>query len=108
MSKSRKKPPNTKRVDIPRQCSYTKEFSKAWERYKRAGRHDLHAMQEVMSLLFLGKKLPEKYRDHGLEGDWGGHRELHVEGDFLLIYKTNEQKNLLIFTAMGTHSELFG
>lgn len=37
-----------------------------------------------------------------------GARELHIGGDFLLIYRLDEAQNLVTFIDIGTHSELFG
>lgn len=51
------------------------------------------------------KKLPEKYRDHSLAGDYHGYRECHIKPDVLLIYRTDEQ--CLYLARIGSHSELF-
>lgn len=54
--------------------------------------------------------LPERYRDHDLKGrDWKDHRECHVHGDLLLVYKLTGGENGEIVTsvAIGTHAELF-
>ena len=59
-----------------------------------------------MKMLFLGEPLPAEYRDHELQGDWDGARELHIGGDFLLVYKVTG--SLLTFVDLGSHSELFG
>ena len=107
MPGQKKSSSNTKRSKLPRTCSYTKEFEKAWERYNRAGMRDMNEAKEVMGLLFKAKPVPERCRDHELSHEWEGHRELHVGGDFLLIYKLNEKENTLVFTAIGSHSELF-
>tara|TARA_R110001583_G_scaffold7158_7_gene35703 strand:+ start:6222 stop:6356 length:135 start_codon:yes stop_codon:yes gene_type:complete len=40
--------------------------------------------------------------------EWQGARELHVGGDFLLVYRIDESQNLVTFVDIGTHSELFG
>lgn len=61
----------------------------------------------VMELIFANKKIPPEYMVHELKGDWNGARELHIGGDFLLIYSIEEKENLVIFTDLGTHSELF-
>ena len=45
------------------------------------------------------------HRDHKLGGSWKGHRECHVEPDWLLIYYIDESK--IIFERLGSHSELF-
>jgi len=69
----------------------------------------MHNAVIVMELLFSNKAIPEHYLDHELSGsDWDGARELHIGGDFLLVYKVDIKKQLITFIAIGTHSELFG
>ena len=98
-----------KRSNQPRRVDYTKTFSKSWCRYNRAGRRDMKAMSAVMSLIFLDLIIPPEYLDHELVGaEWGGARELHVGGDFLLVYRIEKSQNLVTFVDIGTHSELFG
>jgi mRNA interferase YafQ len=107
MAKKQRTSANQKRAELPKQCSYTPEFKKSWERYKRAGRRDMNAVRQVMTLLFLGEPLPPEYRDHELTGDWAGFRECHIGGDFLLICE-HSRPDLITFTDLGSHSELFG
>jgi mRNA interferase YafQ len=47
--------------------------------------------------------------DHPLTGDWVGHRECPVGGDFLLIYTLDDfgKSSIVVFVPCGTHSELF-
>lgn len=99
----------SKRSKLPRRVEYTRVFEKSWECYNRAGRRNMNDMIKVMKLIFSGEKLPPEYLDHALNGEeWGEARELHVGGDFLLVYRVNEKKNLVTFIDLGTHSELFG
>ncbi|MCM2477962.1 type II toxin-antitoxin system YafQ family toxin [Serpentinimonas maccroryi] len=53
--------------------------------------------------------MPPEWLDHSLTGDWAGHRECHIGGDFLLIYTLDDsgKNGLVIFVRSGTHSELF-
>ncbi len=54
--------------------------------------------------------LGPEWKDHPLTGgDWIGHRECHIGGDFLLAYKLVEDSkpSLVIFVRAGTHGELF-
>jgi len=53
--------------------------------------------------------LGPEWRDHALKGDWAEHRECHVGGDFLLIYKVDDSRNPgeIVFVRAGTHAELF-
>jgi mRNA interferase YafQ len=53
--------------------------------------------------------LPPEWLDHPLTGDWAWHRESHIGGDFLLIYRLDDsgKAGLVVFVRSGTHSELF-
>jgi len=54
--------------------------------------------------------LGPEWRDHALVGDWEGHRECHIGGDFLLAYKLDDsaKPGLVVFVRAGTHADLFG
>lgn len=49
--------------------------------------------------------LPPEAKDHALQGEWNDFRELHLGGDMLLIYQTDEQQVYL--TRLGSHPQLF-
>lgn len=101
-----KKPASSKRAALPRACDFTTAFLKDWERLSRSGRYDLHRLKEVMLLLVAhDAPLEPEWLDHPLKGEWADHRECHVGGDFLLIYRL--EQNTLIFVRAGTHSDLF-
>jgi mRNA interferase YafQ len=40
----------------------------------------------VMGRLIHCETLDASFGDHPLKGDWAGHRECHLEPDWLLIY----------------------
>ena len=69
--------------------------------------YNLDKLAEVMHLLVEGKQLPEKYKDHKLTGEYEGQRECHIEPDWLLIYKIEDNLLILTLTRTGTHSDLF-
>lgn len=101
-----KKNPSRKRAPLPRISDYTKTFSKDWERLSRSGRYDLGRLKEAMLLLIANDEpLGPEWLDHPLKGDWADHRECHIGGDFLLIYRL--EGNVIIFVRAGTHSDLF-
>lgn len=61
-------------------------------------------------LLLIANDAPlgPEWRDHTLKGGWIGHRECHVGGDFLLIYRLDDAgPGGIVFVRTGTHSELF-
>lgn len=90
---------------------YTKTFQKDWQRLTRSGRYNMKQLKEVMLLLIANDApLGEEWLDHALTGQWSDHRECHIGGDFLLIYRLEQQgkQEMVIFTRTGTHAELFG
>lgn len=48
-----------------------------------------------------------KLGNHQLKGDLANFNELHIEKDWLLIYRIDNQKLVLALIRMGTHEELF-
>lgn len=83
---------------------YQTKFVKDVEVAKKRHRN-IQKLSTIIDLLLEEKPLPPKYKDHKLHGDYTGHRECHVEPDWLLIYiKT---KTDIIFVRTGTHSDLF-
>ena len=97
-----------KRVSAPRASDYTKSFLKDWERLSRSGRFNMKRLKEAMMLL-IGNDGPlgKEWLDHPLTGNWADHRECHVGGDFLLVYRLGESKEQIVFVRAGTHADLF-
>ncbi|WP_318390907.1 type II toxin-antitoxin system mRNA interferase toxin, RelE/StbE family [Enterobacter sp.] len=96
-----------KRVPLPYQTTYTRTFRKAWTRYYKTGRYDLSEAVSAMNLVASRLPLPAFYRDHELTGDYEGFRKLHIGGDFLLVYLVDDDKEVITYTHLGTHAELF-
>ena len=61
----------------------------------------------VVRMLANGEALPPQYKDHPLHGDYEGHRDCHIEPDWILIYYKNENSLVLSLTRTGTHSDVF-
>jgi mRNA interferase YafQ len=70
-------------------------------------KRNMEELKNVMNLLAEDKQLSPEKRDHLLGGAWVGYRECHVQPDFLLIYKKNDENDSIRFERLGTHSELF-
>ena len=70
---------------------------------------DIEEFKKVLELLQNGSVIPEKYLDHQLQPskDYKNCRELHIEPDWLLIYKYSNENVILYLVRTGSHSDLF-
>ena len=68
-------------------------------------RKDMERFAEVLDILRIPEDLPPKNRAHTMVGDYIGYRECHIEPDWLLLYRYDEDG--LFLYRMGTHSDLF-
>lgn len=82
------------------------QFKKDLKLAKKRGCKIEH-LRAVINTLVHEQKLDEKYRDHGLAGNYNGFRECHVEPDRLLIYRASQNELELFLFRTGTHSDLF-
>ena len=106
MTTSTKRDADSRRAPLPRTSDHAKAFRKDWERLSRSGRYDMGRLKEVMLLLIANDgPLGPEWLDHPLQGEWADHRECHVGGDFLLIYRADAGS--IVFARAGTHAELF-
>lgn len=99
-----------RRANPPRASDYIRQFLKDWQRLTRSGRYNMAQLKEAMMLLIANDEpLPREWRDHALAGDWADHRECHIGGDFLSIYRLegDGKSASIVFVRAGTHSELF-
>ncbi len=79
-------------------------FRRDVKRIEKRG-YDLSKLKEALTLLVEQKPLPEHYSDHPLKGEWKGYRDLHLEPDWLLLYRIEGMDLYLART--GTHADLF-
>lgn len=84
---------------------YLKKFKRDLKRLQRQGK-DMEKFKAVVRLLCEGKELPPKYADHPLKGDWSDFRDCHIEPDWVLIYRIEQEELLLVLARSGSHSEL--
>lgn len=100
----------SKRAALPRSTDYTKALPKDWKQLSNSGCYDMKQLVEAMLLLIANDApLAPEWKDHALHGQWAGHRECHIGGDFLLIYKIDDDGPIghIVFVRTGTHADLF-
>lgn len=83
---------------------YTRQFEKDIKRAVRRGKN-VEKFKLIARTLLAGEPLDSIHRDHKLTGNYVGRRDCHIESDWLLIYKIENE--FIVFERMGTHSDLF-
>ena len=90
---------------MSRDIIWTSRFKKD---YKLAMKRNMYIemLDDIIRTLARGEELPEKNRDHELSGNWAGHRECHIQPDWLLIYRVDGDVLVLTLARTGSHSDL--
>ena len=88
-----------------RSASYTGQFKRDVKLAQKRGK-DQAKLRQVIGLLLAAEPLPRELNDHPLKGDWKPRRDLHIEPDWLLIYRLEGDE--VRFERTGTHADLFG
>ena len=84
----------------------TSKFKKDYKLAKK--RHlDMQLLDDVIRKLSRGEQLEPQNNDHILTGNWSGYHECHIQPNWLLIYKIDNNQLVLTLTRTGTHSDLF-
>lgn len=87
----------------------SKTFEKSLKKILSSGKVKLIEVEKTIQILMNDEKMPSRYRDHSLQGDWKGYRECHIRSDVLLVYqKLKKEIIVLVIADIGSHSELFG
>ena len=84
----------------------TTQFKKDYKLAKRRGMN-ITLLKDIVTKLANGEPLDARHKDHPLSGDWIGHRECHIQPDWLLIYRIENDILVLTLSRTGTHSDLF-
>ena len=86
---------------------FTAKMKKDVKRMKKRGKN-ISLLTSVLSILASGQNLPPQNHDHQLSGNLADFRECHIEPDWLLVYRVENDTLTLIATETGTHADLFG
>lgn len=92
-----------KKYDIVWSSQFKKDYKRSIKRNL-----DINLLDDIIRKLSYGETLPEENRDHPLSGNWVGFRECHIQSDWLLIYRFDDDVLVLTLTRTGTHSDFFG
>ena len=83
-------------------------FRKDLAKMKKRGLNE-RKLEKVVLMLANKKQLPPKYRDHALKDsrDFKNVRECHIEPDWLLVYRIENNTLTLFLMRTGSHNDLF-
>ena len=85
----------------------TEQFDRSLRQCIRAGK-DPEELWETVDILAESGTLPEEYNPHQLQGLLAGFWECHIEDDWLLIWRQDDNRLTLLLTDTGSHKSLFG
>lgn len=84
----------------------TTKYKKDYKRFRNNPKK-LEKLFDILRKLENEIPIPAEYDPHMLTGDYKGHMECHIEGDFLLIWFDPDTDEIDL-VRLGSHSELFG
>lgn len=85
---------------------YSAKFKKDFKLAQKRGM-PMQELKSIIEKLAAGETLEAKHRDHALSGNYAMFRECHIQPDWLLIYRINDDALELLAHRTGTHSDLF-
>ncbi len=83
----------------------TTRYKKDLKRY-RNNTDKLRTLKRILDLLREEQNIPNEFKPHYLKGEYIGCLECHIENDFLLIWR-DEENDIIKLIRLGSHSELF-
>ena len=93
---------------MPYLVDYGSSFKKNYKKIKKQGK-DLNKLYLIINKLANKEQLDVKYCNHILNNNkiYYDCYECHIEPNWLLIYKYDDNHKKLILYATGSHNELF-
>lgn len=83
---------------------FLNRFQKDVKKAKKQGK-DMDKLKFITRQLVEQKPLTARHKDHLLTGNFNGRQECHIEPDWLLINRLDDDR--IVFERLGSHSELF-
>lgn len=90
------------------QVTYSNEFKKNYKKLLKQGKN-IDKLKIVVNKLANKETLDWQYRDHALNNSkkFKGCRDCHIEPDWILVYKYEDDELILLLLNTGSHSEIF-
>ena len=85
----------------------TKQFEGDYRLMVKRGK-DIKKLKTIMRQLVNQQPLESRNHDHALTGNLRGHRDCHIEPDWILIYRIDRDLQEITFVRTGSHADLFG
>lgn len=87
---------------------YSAQFKKSLKKIIKQGK-DIDKLLDVVDKLANKEELEARFKNHKLIKDkyYVDCYECHIEPDWLLVYKYNENELILLLVNTGSHSEVF-
>jgi mRNA interferase YafQ len=85
---------------------YSGQFKKALKRCAKRG-YPLDLLSRTIAILSEKGELPAEYKPHILSGKYAGIWECHIKPDWLLLWRQDNDKLVLLLLTTGTHSDIF-
>ena len=93
----------SKHLDIVWTNQFKKDYKLAMKRHL-----DIDLLDDIIRILASSEQPPEYNTDHAITGHWFRHLERHIQPDWLLVYRIENDLLVLTLSRTGTHSDLFG
>jgi mRNA interferase YafQ len=84
--------------------AFSKQFKKDYGLAERR-RKPMTKIVAVMDMLINEVPLPAKHHEHPLHGNYEGYTECHIEPNWLLVYRIED--DIVHFDRTGSHADLF-
>lgn len=69
--------------------------------------YDLEPLDNAITMLLDGDRLPRRYKVHKLNGNQDGLWDCHMKSDWILLYRYSEDGLVLEAVRTGSHRSLF-
>ena len=83
------------------------QFKRDYNLLIRRG-YDITKLDTVVEILLEQEPLEPRHRDHPLKGKWRSCRCCHIADDWLLVYKVDGDRLILMLSRTGTHVDVYG